>query len=152
MKLTKSLLLSAAVIIGLMAGLGCNNLSGPTDTGGDTLPEIAGIALVKNGIEILEIKGTSVKGKIEIAKGQNGDVYEVEFRDENKDAIDLSERLYGLDHIFVDDIASLEGSEQLDKFKFYLYGHLSGQTKLSFMLKQGKRDNYRSPYVSFTVK
>ncbi len=152
MNASKTLLLSAVVIVGLVASLGCNNLSGPNYTSDDTIPEITGISLLKNGVEILEITSTYVKGKIEIVKEQNADVYEVRFRDENKNTIDLSEKLYRLDHIFIDDIASLKNSEQLDKFQFFLYGHRSGQTKLSFVLMRGMRYNYKSPHVTLAVK
>ena len=154
MKISKSILLSLSLIFSLMIGFGCNNLPVTTDTGNDSIQEITGISLLRNGIEIVTIKGTSVKGTIEIEKGRNEDIYEIRFQAENNDTISLEGDYWLLDYIMVDDIGDVIISEQLNQFQFYLNGRTANRTKLCFILKQGfkVRERYMSPYVSFTVK
>ena len=142
-----------AVTLILVAFMGCESVTGPSNLGGVDTAEIEGAIVLKNGIEILEIKSNSVKGKIVVERGQNGDVYSVEFRDVNEEVIELDDKAFELYCNFEDmNCAGIERDEQLDKYQFYLSGYQKGETKLNFVLNKNDIQHYKTPAIAMKVQ
>ena len=156
MKTARTLIaITVAASLILIAFIGCESVTGPGPTDGDgfELPEIEGAIILKNGTEIIEIKGSSVRGQIFVEKGQNGDIYTIEFRDVNEEVVEMDDKTYDVCCNFLNmNCAGIERDEQLDKNEFYLYGYNKGETKFNLVLTRDNTQHYKTPNIALKVQ
>ena len=143
--------------IGLLAmvlTLGCNKWVNPTAPTASDEADVQGFIISDdNGHEIVTVEGEKCRGEIDLARGQNNEVYSVAFYDG-----EMTEVTPNLDGCCLNlcngnsACIEIEKNNNHQKWEFSIHGKRKGETSIELLLVQRDETKYRSPAVPVMVK